>query len=76
MKAGFNFKAELTLVANMKKVIAKMLKDEKISKKHRNRLSFLLLTFILKLNGKINVNFDDFSDVKDHPVVEPFMHTF
>ena len=69
-------KAEMTLVANMKKVIAKMLKDDNVSKKHRNRLSFLLLSFILKLNGKINVDFEDFEDVKEHPVVEPFMHTF
>jgi len=76
LKKGFNIKAELSLISNMKKVIANVLKDDKISKKQRNGLSFLLLSFILKVNGKINVNFDDFEDVADHPLLEPFMHSF
>ena len=76
LKKGFNIKAEVTLIDNMKKVIADMLKNENINKKHRNRLSFLLLSFILKINGKIEIDFDDFVDVRDHPVVEPFMHSF
>ena len=60
----------------MRKVITEMLKDDKISKKHRNRLSVLLLSFILKINGKINVNFEDFEDVMDFPLLAPFMSTF
>ena len=33
-------------------------------------------SFILKINGRVDIKFDDFEDVKDHPYIEPFMHTF
>ena len=60
----------------MKKVIATLLKDNQLSTKSHSRLKILLLSFLLKINGKVQVNFDDFDDVKDHPLMEPFMHSF
>ena len=36
----------------------------------------MFLSLILKINGNVGINFDDFEDVRDHPLVEPFLHTF
>jgi len=55
----------------MKKVIGERLKDGSgpIS---RNKLIALYMSFILKITGKINIDFGDFDEVKEHPLVAPF----
>ena len=36
----------------------------------------MFLSLILKINGNVAINFDDFEDVREHPLVKPFLHTF
>jgi hypothetical protein len=74
---GFSFEARLELIANLKKVIFDLLKDpEVIESDLAPFLMGISPIILLTLNGEVDLNFDDYDEIKDLPMLEPLMANF
>ena len=62
-------------MTNLKSVILELLKDDE-NQKIAGTLMMLSPALLLSLNGSIEINFDDFNDISDHPVFAPAMANF
>ena len=74
---GFSLEARLELIANLKKVIFDLLKDSEVVES--DLAPFLMgisPIILLTLNGQVDLNFDDYEEIKDLPMLEPLMANF
>lgn len=74
LSKGFKVSANLTLISNVKDAILEKFKDEN-SKSLGKAFMALGPIFMLALNGNINMTFEDFDDIKDHPIMGMLMPT-
>ena len=74
---GFKVSSQITLVSNLKKAIAEMLKsDSEEEQEVGQQLMMIAPAFIFGINANMNIEFDDFEEVAEHPMAAPAMATF
>lgn len=72
---GFRVEAKSCMISNMKRVFMEMGKSEE----HMEKIGPAMMIapgFMLALNGKVNIKFNDFEEVEQHPMAAPLMATF
>mmetsp|Transcript_13163 Transcript_13163/g.20460 ORF Transcript_13163/g.20460 Transcript_13163/m.20460 type:complete len:605 (+) Transcript_13163:18-1832(+) len=69
---GFGVTAEVNLVSNLKEALFNQLKEDS-SKDLASVLMAFGPLFLLQVNGQLDLKFEDFDDLKSHPMMEPFM---
>lgn len=74
---GFSFELQLEVIANLKKIIFDLLKDsETLESDLAPFLMGISPIILLTLNGKVDLNFEDYDEVKELPMMEPFLANF
>lgn len=72
---GFKVETKLHVISNFKNAIFEVLKSDE-----QQAIAMMLMMFapiaMLQLNAKIDIQFDDFSEIEDHPMAAPAMATF
>lgn len=74
---GVSVEVQLELIAQLKKIIFDLLKDSDVIES--DLAPFLMGVsplILLTLNGNVNLTFDDYNDLKDLPMLEPFLANF
>ena len=74
---GFKLIHTQCLIANLKKVFIELSKcdDEKKKAAFGKAMIFAPLT-MMQLNANVNIQFDDFDEVENHPMAQPLLMTF
>jgi hypothetical protein len=65
---GFRFHIEMSVISNLKKLLLELSKNEEHGEKIATAGMMFAPAFMLSLNGQIHLEFDDFSEVEDHPL--------
>lgn len=74
---GFKVSSQISLVSNLKKAIAEMLKSDNSEEQEvGQKLMMIAPAFIFGINANMNIEFDDFEEVAEHPMAAPAMATF
>ena len=72
---GLTAKVQLCLLSNFKSAILDLLKDDE-HQKIASSLFTISPALLLQIGGSVNVQFDDYNEIKDHPVFAPLMANF
>ena len=72
---GLTAKLQLCLVSNLKQAILDILKDDE-HQKIAGALMQISPIFLLAVNGNVNIKFDEYNDISEHPVFAPGMANF
>jgi|TARA_B110001450_G_scaffold254949_1_gene281352 hypothetical protein len=77
LNKGLSVEIQLELIAQLKKIIFDLLKDSEVVE---SALAPFLMgvspIILLTLNGQVDLAFDDYNELKDLPMLEPFMANF
>lgn len=77
LNKGLSVEIQLELIAQLKKIIFDLLKDSEVVE---SALAPFLMgvspIILLTLNGQVDLAFEDFNELKDLPMLEPFMANF
>jgi len=74
---GFKFSSEVTLVSNLKKAISELLKsDNEEEQEIGQKMMMVAPAFIFGINANMDIEFDDFEEIAEHPMAAPAMATF
>ena len=72
---GFRLSATTSIISNLTKVFLDFSKEESGGSMKRN-LMMLAPIATLALSGKMDLQFEDFDEVEEHPMAGPFLATF
>ena len=77
LNQGFRVQKSLCLISNFKRVLMEFSKtdDEAIQIMAMTALMIAPIT-MLQFNANLNIEFDDFSEIEEHPMAQPFLATF
>ena len=74
---GFAVSTQVSLVSNLKKAISEMLKsDSEEEVELAQKMMLVAPAFIFGINANMNIEFDDFEEIAEHPMAAPAMATF
>lgn len=74
---GFKVATQVSLISNLKKAISEMLKSEDEGEQQlAQKLMLVAPAFIFGINANMNIEFDDFEEIAEHPMAAPAMATF
>jgi hypothetical protein len=74
---GFKFTHTQCLIANMKKVFMELSKSENESHQMMIQQAMIAAPLtMLQLNANLNIQFDDFEEIENHPMAAPFLASF
>jgi hypothetical protein len=74
---GFRVSSQVSLISNLKKAISEMLKSEDEGEQQlAQQLMLAAPAFIFGINANMNIEFDDFEEIAEHPMAAPAMATF
>lgn len=77
LNKGFSVEVQLELIAQLKKIVFDCLKDSDVADSDLAPFLMGVSPFILlTLNGQVDLAFDDYDELKDLPILEPFMANF
>ena len=77
LSKGFKVSSQVTLVSNLKKAISEMLKSDIEEEQELGQMLMMgAPAFIFGINANVNIDFDDFEEVAEHPMAAPAMATF
>ena len=77
LASGFRATAQISLVSNLKRAIAEMLKSEIEDEQYiAQKLMIAAPAFLFGINANMDIDFDDFEEIADHPMAAPAMATF
>lgn len=74
---GFKFTHTQCLIGNLKKVFVELSKSEK--EEHQMMMMQAMIfapLSMLQVSANLNITFDDFEEIEEHPMAQPFMATF
>lgn len=74
---GFKFTHTQCLIGNLKKVFLELSKSE--NEEHQMMISQAMIAApltMLQLNANLNIQFDDFEEIEEHPMAAPFLANF
>jgi len=77
LNKGFSVEVQLELIKQLKKVVFDLLKDSDVVES--DLAPFLMGVsplILLTLNGQVDLAFEDYEELKDLPLLEPFMANF
>ena len=77
LNKGFSVEVQLELIAQLKKIIFDLLKDSEVVES--DLAPFLMGVsplILLTLNGQVDLAFEDYDELKDLPLLEPFLANF
>jgi len=74
---GFKVSSQITLVSNLKKAILELLKSEvEAEQEVAQKLMIAAPAFLFGINANMDIAFDDFEEIAEHPMAGPAMATF
>ena len=75
LSSGFRVEAKASLISNMKRVFMELSKHEEYMEQIGPAM-MAAPVFMIAVNGKVNVKFNDFEEIESHPMAGPLMATF
>ena len=73
---GFNAKFNLDVLSNFKAIVYEVIKNPDIQAALGKFAAALAPFVLMQLNAKIELGFDDFAEIKDFAMMEPFLASF
>ena len=74
---GFSVEVQLEFIEQLKKIIFDLLRDsETLESDLAPFLMGISPILLLTMNGNVDLNFEDYEDVKNLPMMEPFLANF
>ena len=76
LNKGLSVEIQLELIAQLKEIIFDLIKDSEVVESELAPFLPVAPIILLTLNGQVDLAFDDYNELKDLPMLEPFMANF